>query len=162
MHPIFPATPLLVLLLALAPAAASGAGVDGWFGHGGQRAVLDHGIAVRFADADSGGQPRLVILLAQAAPDPERGRGRRNPLGNIEAGLPHDAARLVLHLDDSRPQAAIGRLAFGGLVVVRPGGEALQVGDGRVRGEWNAGGDDGRGWQASLRIDLPLVELDAE
>lgn len=157
-----PLTPLLVLLLALAPVAARGGETHGWFEQGGQRAVLDHGAAVRFADADSGGQPRLVVLLAQVAPDPERGRGKRNPLGNIEAGLPFDAARLLLYLDESHPQAAIERLESGGLVAVRPGGETLQVENGRVRGEWNVGPDDSRGWQASLRFDLPVIDLGTE
>lgn len=164
MRPILPVPALLAVLLALSHGrVAIATEVQGWFAHGGQRAQLDHGVALRFRDPEAGGQPRLVVLLAQAAPDPERGRGKRNPLGNIEAGLPFDAARLVLHLDDARPSPAIERLAFGGLVVVRPEGASLQVVDDRLRGEWQAGpGDGGRAWQASLRLDLPVVDLAAD
>jgi len=164
MRPILPVPALLAVLLALSHGrVAIATEVQGWFAHGGQRAQLDHGVALRFRDPEAGGQPRLVVLLAQAAPDPERGRGKRNPLGNIEAGLPFDAARLVLHLDDARPAPAIERLAFGGLVVVRPEGASLQVVDARRGGECEAGPEDGgRAWQASLRLDLPVVDLAAD
>lgn len=164
MRPTLRVPALLAVLLALSHSrVATATEVQGWFAHGGQRAQLDHGVALRFRDPDTGGQPRLVVLLAQAAPDPERGRGKRNPIGNIEAGLPFDAARLLLHLDDARPAPAIERLAFGGLVVVRPEGASLQVADDRLRGDWQVPDDEGgRAWQASLRLDLPVVDLAAD
>ncbi len=156
-----PLPSLMLLLTAACPTALAQAPAAGWFQHGERRVELDHGIAVRFSDAQADGRRSLVLLLSESPPDPERGRGKRNPLGNIEASLPFDAARLVLYLDDSKHPPVVERLSFGGLTALSPGGDNLELANGRIRGSWEVTADasDG-GWQASLRFELPIVDLE--
>ena len=152
---------LLLALAATTSTTAAQALVEGWFQHDDRRVKLEHGIAVQFSDAQAGGRRSLVLLLAEAAPDPERGRGKSNPLGNIEAGLPFDSARLLLHVDDSRNPPVIHRLSFAGLMALSPGGDTLELVNGRVRGTWEVPADATNGrWQSALSIDLPVLDLD--
>lgn len=152
---------LLLALTTTCPTASAQSQAAGWFQHGERRVELDHGIALRLSDAQAGGRSSLVLLLAESPPDAELGRGKRNPLGNIEAGLPFDSARLLLYVDDSKVPPVLERLSFAGLMALSPGGDTLQLANGRIRGSWEVPADatDGR-WQSALSIDLPVLDLD--
>lgn len=162
-----PHTRLTARLCALIAIAISGSAladtVAGHFQHRGQRAEFSHGIAIRWLDAAASGGHQIDVLLADAQPDAERGRGKRNPLGNIEAGLPFDSKRLTLHLAAGETSVEIVRVSHDGLIAVAPSAGTIELRDGRLIGAWKIdsgtpGADD---WEADLRFDLPLIDLTA-
>lgn len=158
---MFRMTAVPVLLLA-APAMVCADTVAGHFQHNEERAEFSHGIAVHWPDPDVPGARILFVLLADAEPDVERGRGKQNPIANIEAGLPWNSARLSLYLVEDGSGLAVHRISFSsGLVALSPGGDELRMEDGRIIGSYlvpEMALGSGH-WQADIRFNLPLIDL---
>ena len=161
---VLPLILFLPAMLLAGPATSSTESVDGHFELNDDRVEFNHGIAIRWLDPEAPDGRNIVVLLSDVQPDAERGRGKRNPLANIEAGLPFDSPRLQLQVRGPVTAPVIHHLFFGGFMAPSPGGDELEFTNGRLKGSWRVAetpAGPGSRWQADLRFDLRLIDLDA-